>query len=100
MDELIIQRNGVEFTKTSELNERLPLPHTKGSEKFDSNYWSKLSKKFKNIIKIGRTHLQDATPLSLGQEFSGYQSQLEDCILRIKNALKEIHFLFRLYLEH
>ena len=48
---------------------------------------------FKRIIKVGRTHLQDATPLSLGQEFSGYQSQLEDCILRIKNALKEIYFL-------
>ena len=42
-------------------------------------------KKFKNIIKVGRTHLQDATPLTLGQEFSGYQSQLEDCINRIKN---------------
>ena len=37
--------------------------------------------------------MQDATPLSLGQEFSGYQSQLEDCILRIKSALKEIYFL-------
>ena len=48
---------------------------------------------FKNIIKVGRTHLQDATPLSLGQEFSGYQSQLEDCILRIKSALNEIYFL-------
>ena len=48
---------------------------------------------FKDIIKVGRTHLQDATPLSLGQEFSGYQSQLEDCISRIKNALKEIYFL-------
>ena len=49
--------------------------------------------KFRNIVKVGRTHLQDATPLSLGQEFSGYQSQLEDCILRIKNALNEIYFL-------
>ena len=49
--------------------------------------------KFKNIIKVGRTHLQDATPLSLGQEFSGYQSQLEDCIFRIKNALNEIYSL-------
>ncbi len=48
---------------------------------------------FKNIVKVGRTHLQDATPLSLGQEFSGYQSQLEDCIFRIKNALKEIYYL-------
>jgi len=50
-------------------------------------------KKFKKIIKVGRTHLQDATPLTLGQEFSGYQSQLQDTILRIKNALKEIHYL-------
>ncbi len=50
-------------------------------------------KKFKKIIKVGRTHLQDATPLTLGQEFSGYQSQLEDCINRIKIAIKEIYFL-------
>ena len=49
--------------------------------------------KFKNIIKVGRTHLQDATPLSLGQEFSGYQSQLQGCISRIKNALNEIFSL-------
>ena len=48
---------------------------------------------FKKIVKVGRTHLQDATPLSLGQEFSGYQSQLENCIFRIKNALNEIYFL-------
>ena len=50
-------------------------------------------KEFKNIIKVGRTHLQDATPLSLGQEFSGYQSQLDNCITRIKSALNEIYFL-------
>ena len=48
---------------------------------------------FKKIVKVGRTHLQDATPLSLGQEFSGYQSQLEDCIKRIENALSEIYLL-------
>tara|TARA_B100001057_G_scaffold470897_1_gene532660 strand:- start:2679 stop:4067 length:1389 start_codon:yes stop_codon:yes gene_type:complete len=48
---------------------------------------------FRHIIKVGRTHLQDATPLSLGQEFSGYQSQIENCILRIKNALNEIYCL-------
>ena len=48
---------------------------------------------FRNIIKVGRTHLQDATPLTLGQEFSGYQSQLEETIVRVKNALKEIYFL-------
>ena len=50
-------------------------------------------KQFNKIVKIGRTHLQDATPLSLGQEFSGYQSQLEKCIERIKNALNEIYYL-------
>ena len=50
-------------------------------------------KKFKNIVKVGRTHLQDATPLTLGQEFSGYYSQLTDCIFRIENSLKEIFFL-------
>ena len=50
-------------------------------------------KKFKSIIKVGRTHLQDATPISLGQEFSGYQSQLEDCIERIKKGLNEIYDL-------
>ena len=50
-------------------------------------------KEFNKIIKIGRTHLQDATPISLGQEFSGYQSQLEDSIKRIKLSLKEIFFL-------
>ncbi len=50
-------------------------------------------KQFKKIVKIGRTHLQDATPISLGQEFSGYQSQLEKCIHRIKNALDEIYYL-------
>jgi len=54
---------------------------------------SKKSKEFKDIIKIGRTHLQDATPLSLGQEFSGYHVQLKKCIERIDLALKEIYFL-------
>ena len=49
--------------------------------------------KFKNIVKVGRTHLQDATPLTLGQEFSGYYSQLNDCILRIETSLKEIFYL-------
>ncbi len=50
-------------------------------------------KKFNKIIKIGRTHLQDATPLSLGQEFSGYHAQLKKCIERIEQSLKEIYFL-------
>ena len=54
---------------------------------------AKKSKEFKSIVKIGRTHLQDATPLSLGQEFSGYQVQLKKSIERIESALKEIFFL-------
>ena len=53
----------------------------------------KKSKEFKNIVKVGRTHLQDATPLTLGQEFSGYHSQLKKCIARIENAQKEIYHL-------
>ncbi|MDC0151190.1 class II fumarate hydratase [Candidatus Pelagibacter sp.] len=58
-----------------------------------NNELKKKVSQFKNIIKVGRTHLQDATPLSLGQEFSGYQSQIEDSILRVKNSLDEIYFL-------
>ena len=50
-------------------------------------------KQFSKIIKIGRTHLQDATPITLGQEFSGYYSQLSKCINRIEHSLKEIYFL-------
>tara|TARA_B110000914_G_scaffold203089_1_gene196487 strand:- start:510 stop:1406 length:897 start_codon:yes stop_codon:yes gene_type:complete len=50
-------------------------------------------KEFNKIVKVGRTHLQDATPLTLGQEFSGYQTQLKKCINRIENALQEIYFL-------
>ena len=54
---------------------------------------SKKAKEFKKIVKVGRTHLQDATPITLGQEFSGYQSQLKKCIVRVENALNEIYFL-------
>ena len=53
----------------------------------------KKSKEFKKIVKFGRRHLQAATPLTLGQEFSGYHAQLTKCIERIKNALEEIYFL-------
>ena len=48
---------------------------------------------FNKIVKLGRTHLQDATPLTLGQEFSGYHSQLKKCIERIEKALNEIYYL-------
>jgi fumarate hydratase class II len=46
---------------------------------------------FKDIIKIGRTHTQDATPCTLGQEFSGYVAQIDYGIKRVKNGLKELY---------
>ena len=42
---------------------------------------AKKSTEFKNIVKVGRTHLQDATPLTLGQEFSGYHFQLKNALV-------------------
>ena len=51
------------------------------------------SQKWKSIIKIGRTHLQDATPLSLGQEFSGYQAQINSNIRRVEGALTNLSYL-------
>ena len=48
---------------------------------------------FNDIIKIGRTHLQDAVPLTMGQEFSGYIAQLDACIERIEDTLPEIYEL-------
>ncbi len=45
---------------------------------------------FKDVIKIGRTHLMDATPLSLGQEFSGYVAQLEHGVKALKNTLPHL----------
>jgi len=48
---------------------------------------------FHDIIKLGRTHLQDATPLSLGQEFSGYASMVDHGITRVKNAIEHCYEL-------
>jgi fumarate hydratase class II len=45
---------------------------------------------FKNVVKIGRTHFMDATPLTLGQEFSGYASQLEHGLKAIRNSLAHL----------
>lgn len=53
----------------------------------------KHAKNFSEIVKIGRTHLQDATPLTLGQEFSGYVSQLDHGIERLNHALTHLHEL-------
>jgi fumarate hydratase class II len=48
------------------------------------------SKNFANVVKIGRTHLMDATPLTLGQEFSGYVSQLDHGLKALKNTLEHL----------
>ncbi len=48
------------------------------------------SAEFSGIVKIGRTHLQDATPLTLGQEFSGYVSQIDHCLAHLESALPHL----------
>ncbi|MFY9309204.1 MAG: class II fumarate hydratase [Bacteroidia bacterium] len=53
----------------------------------------KKSEAFKNIVKTGRTHFMDATPLTLGQEFSGYTQQINNSIRAIKNALQAVREL-------
>ncbi len=51
------------------------------------------AKRWDSIVKIGRTHLQDATPLTLGQEFSGYAAQIADNIERIEQVLPRLYRL-------
>lgn len=51
------------------------------------------AEQFASIVKIGRTHLQDATPLTLGQEFSGYVSQLDHALIRLDAALQGLYEL-------
>ena len=54
------------------------------------NTLAEKSRKFMNVVKIGRTHFMDATPLTLGQEFSGYVSQLDHGLKAIKNTLPHL----------
>ena len=54
------------------------------------NTLKKKSEEFKNVVKIGRTHLMDATPLTLGQEFSGYVSQLDHGLKALNNTLEHL----------
>ena len=51
---------------------------------------SQLAERWSGIVKIGRTHLQDATPLTLGQEFSGYAQQLADNIDRVQGVMPRL----------
>jgi fumarate hydratase class II len=63
-----------------------------GLEKMKSTL-AKKAAEYKNIVKTGRTHFMDATPLTLGQEFSGYVQQIENSIRAIKNALEVVREL-------
>ena len=72
----------IHVSATLELHKRL-IPEL---ELLEKSLNSK-SKEFSKIIKIGRTHLQDATPITLGQEFSGYKHMISQSIERIKNNL-------------
>src|ERR1700687_3810753 len=54
---------------------------------------AKKAAEWKDIVKIGRTHMQDATPLTLGQEWSGYATMLSDDLERIQDALKGVYQL-------
>src|SRR3989440_68514 len=51
----------------------------------------KKAKAFARIVKVGRTHTQDATPLTLGQEFSGYAAQVKGGIIRMRLGLKQLY---------
>ncbi|CAG8508837.1 4510_t:CDS:10 [Paraglomus brasilianum] len=71
-----------------EINEKLLPAMDKLRKALDSK-----AKEFKDIVKIGRTHLQDATPLTLGNEFSGYAQQMAYGIERIESALPRLYNL-------
>jgi fumarate hydratase class II len=58
-----------------------------------ANFLRKKSGEFSHLVKIGRTHLMDAVPLTLGQEFSGYAEQIERCRQRIAQCLPRLHEL-------
>lgn len=60
-----------------------------GVEKLRKTLWEK-AEVFKDIVKTGRTHLMDATPLTLGQEFSGYASQLDHGLAALRNTLPHL----------
>merc|ERR1711884_895929 len=72
----------------SEIHKRL-LP---GLTKLKAGLEAK-SKEFEEIIKIGRTHCQDATPLTLGQEFSGYAAQVDQALRRVDGTLPALYAL-------
>ena len=70
----------------NEIHRRLIPMVTKFKDAF-----AKKVKEFENIVKIGRTHLMDATPVTLSQEFSGYVQQLDNALERVHKALPELY---------
>jgi fumarate hydratase class II len=76
------------ISAAEEIHHRLIPALTKLRDALDAK-----AKSFGDIIKIGRTHLQDATPLTLGQEFSGYVAQLDLGIVRVKQGLEQLFAL-------
>jgi fumarate hydratase class II len=72
----------------SEINRRLLPMLVKLQKSIDLK-----AKEFRGIVKIGRTHLMDATPLTLEQEFSGFSTQIKKSLLRIQNALPQVYEL-------
>ena len=76
----------IHVAAVEEIHRRLIPMVTKLRDSLDAK-----AKEFKDIIKIGRTHLMDATPLTLGHEFSGYAQQLTNGLARISDSLKRLY---------
>ena len=80
--------SAINIAAAIQINEHL-LPKVKGLK----DALTAKAEEFSKIIKLGRTHLQDATPLTLGQEFSGYASQLDHALTAVENALPHLYEL-------
>ncbi len=80
--------SAINIAASMQINEHL-LPKVKGLR----DALMAKAEEFSKIVKLGRTHLQDATPLTLGQEFSGYTSQLDHALTAVENALPHLYEL-------
>ena len=80
--------SAINIAAAMQINEHL-LPKVKGLR----DALTAKAEEFSKIVKLGRTHLQDATPLTLGQEFSGYTSQLDHALTAVENALPHLYEL-------
>ena len=80
--------SAINIAAAMQINEHL-LPKVKGLR----DALTAKAEEFSKIVKLGRTHLQDATPLTLGQEFSGYASQLDHALTAVENALPHLYEL-------